>query len=152
MNISELEKIVKDGLAKHKVYKEADEALDQIKGLAQADRDLKNKVSLLEKEIAALEAQAESAKSGIAKAEAQADNILDGAGAQAEEIMKDAKVQAAELVAKAEKDLANMKAAAKYEADKLVALQAKTAAAQEEHDKIAAALEKQKDSLKKLLG
>jgi len=84
MKINELEKIVNDGLVKYKAYKDAGDALNQVKSLAQATEDLGKTVSGLEKDRDALLSEVSKLSDKIKDAQEKADGIIAAANKRAE--------------------------------------------------------------------
>ena len=113
MDISEIRKIVNDGLVKYKAYKEADRALDALDSLSQAEKDLSRVVSGLEKQRDSLKAENGVLGEKIKEAQIKADGII----ARAEQIQATA-IEAAEKLAK--EDELNA-AASKRQADEYIA-------------------------------
>lgn len=84
MKINELEKIVNDGLVKYKAYKDAGDALSQVKSLVQATEDLGKTVSGLEKDRDALLSEVSKISEKIKDAQEKADGIISAANKRAE--------------------------------------------------------------------
>lgn len=152
MDISELKKIVNDGLVKYKAYKEADKALDELLSLSQAESDLKKVVGSLEKQRDVLAVESD----GIAKK-------INAANVKASEIEAEAKAKAEKIVLEGEADLATKKKKLELEiSQKIVAIDTqesllkiaaeKAQKAQAELDAINAELDKAKAKLKGFLG
>jgi predicted nucleic acid-binding Zn-ribbon protein len=105
MKINELEKIVNDGLVKYKAYKDADDALRQVKSLSQATEDLGKTVAGLGKDRDALLSEVSKLKEKISTAEKKATEIEEAAKVKALTI-----IERAELEAKSKIDAATAEA------------------------------------------
>lgn len=148
MDIVQLEKIVNDGLLKYKAFKDADIALSEIKCLIQAKSDLSKEVEKLKKETADLKDSKVIAVDDIAKARAEADNLIDLAGKKAVKIVEDSKLASDKIVKDAETVAKNIDVSIATKSKELSDINALIAIAKEEHANAKSALEK----LKAMLG
>lgn len=139
MKINELEKIVNDGLVKYKAFKDADDVLNQVKGLDQAKTDLGKVVSGLEKQRASLLDETSKINDKLNLAEKQAAEIIASAEKAKAEIIAKAEFHAKSLVDAANSDVSKQKhilektkAETKLAQDTLSGLESSLDAAQKE--------------------
>lgn len=108
MKINELEKIVNDGLVKYKVYKDADDALKQVKSLSQATEDLGKTVSGLEKDRDALLSEVSKLSEKVKAADKKAADIEEAAKVKALTIVEKAELDAKAKLAESDQKLSVM--------------------------------------------
>lgn len=154
MQISEIKKIVNDGLNKYKAFKEADTALTELLSLEQAKVDLTKTVLDLEKAVAKERNNLSENKLAADAAKAEAKDILDNANLQAAKVVAAATVKAEGIVASAEDRRKTVDAIIDQSNEKLAAAikaRADADAAKAEADKEQARLDKIKKELGALL-
>jgi len=110
MKINELEKIVNDGLVKYKAYKDAGDALSQVRSLAQATEDLGKTVSGLEKNRDVLLSEVSKLSDKIKAADKKAAEIEDAANVKAADIVSKAELEAYAKVGAAVAEVAKQNA------------------------------------------
>jgi len=139
MKINELEKIVNDGLVKYKAFKDAGDALSQVRSLAQATEDLGKTVSGLEKDRDVLLSEVSKLSDKIKLADKKAAEIEDAANTKALAIVSKAELEvkakidsATAEVAKQNSIEAKAKADAKAALDNLSVIEASLKTAEKE--------------------
>lgn len=152
MQISQLEKIVNDGLSKLKAFKEAETALDELKALAQAETDLSLKVAALKKESAAIAAENTLAADKLKAAKEHAAKLLEDASKKASEAVEIANQKAVDILDKAQGKANTLEANLSDKKATLLLLEDEVSKAKTELDKIKAILKSSKDELRKIVG
>ena len=150
MKINELEKIVNDGLVKYKAFKDAGDALSQVRSLAQATEDLGKTVSGLEKDRDVLLSEVSKLSDKIKLADKKAAEIEDAANTKALAIVSKAELEAKAKQSDADRKLAETNAliaSMQSEALKAKQLQDENAATKKALDEEKARLEKVKADL-----
>lgn len=152
MKINELEKIVNDGLVKYKAFKDADDAINQVKALVQAEADLKRVVGNLEKTREALKGEVSSLNGKIEAAQVKAADIVAKAEAQATAAIEAAQDTIATNQAKADKKLLDTNKTTSDAETRRVAAEGMAKDAEANLAELTAAVDKQKAAMKKLIG